>query len=46
MTVPEILLSGNHPAVAEWRRQQAEIRSREAKEIHKISCKGNEEKES
>lgn len=30
MTVPEILLSGNHPAIAEWRRQQSETRSRQA----------------
>lgn len=28
MTVPEILLSGNHPAIAEWRRQQSEQLSR------------------
>jgi tRNA (guanine37-N1)-methyltransferase len=28
MTVPEVLLSGNHPAIAEWRRQQSELRSR------------------
>jgi tRNA (guanine37-N1)-methyltransferase len=28
MEVPEILLSGNHPAIAEWRRQQSERRSR------------------
>jgi tRNA (guanine37-N1)-methyltransferase len=27
MEVPEILLSGNHPAIADWRRQQAEDRS-------------------
>jgi tRNA (guanine37-N1)-methyltransferase len=27
MTVPEILLSGNHPAIAEWRRQQSNLRS-------------------
>ena len=27
VTVPEILLSGNHPAVAEWRRRQSEQRS-------------------
>ncbi len=27
MTVPEILLSGNHPAIAEWRREQSVIRS-------------------
>jgi tRNA (guanine37-N1)-methyltransferase len=29
LTVPEILVSGDHAAVAEWRRQQAELRSRE-----------------
>lgn len=27
MTVPEILLSGNHPAVAEWRKHQSDLRS-------------------
>jgi tRNA (guanine37-N1)-methyltransferase len=27
MTVPEILLSGNHPAIARWRREQSEARS-------------------
>jgi len=27
MSVPEILLSGNHPAIAEWRRRQSEQRS-------------------
>ena len=27
MTVPEILLSGNHPAIAEWRCRQSEQRS-------------------
>jgi tRNA (guanine37-N1)-methyltransferase len=29
MTVPEVLLSGDHGAVAEWRRRQSELRSRE-----------------
>ncbi len=29
LEVPEILLSGNHQAVAEWRRQQAESRSKQ-----------------
>ncbi len=29
MKVPEMLLSGNHPAIAEWRRQQSELRTRE-----------------
>jgi tRNA (guanine37-N1)-methyltransferase len=32
MEVPEILLSGNHPAIAEWRREQSELRSKQAKE--------------
>jgi tRNA (guanine37-N1)-methyltransferase len=27
MTVPDVLLSGNHPAIAEWRREQSERRS-------------------
>jgi tRNA (guanine37-N1)-methyltransferase len=27
MEVPEILLSGNHPAIAKWRREQSEARS-------------------
>jgi tRNA (guanine37-N1)-methyltransferase len=30
MEVPEILLSGNHPAIASWRRQQSEARSQGA----------------
>jgi tRNA (guanine37-N1)-methyltransferase len=30
MAVPEILLSGNHPAIARWRREQSEARSRRA----------------
>jgi len=29
MKVPEMLLSGNHQAIADWRRQQAEERTRE-----------------
>jgi tRNA (guanine37-N1)-methyltransferase len=28
MTVPEVLLSGDHGAVAEWRKEQSELRSR------------------
>jgi tRNA (guanine37-N1)-methyltransferase len=28
MSVPEILLSGNHPAIAKWRHEQSELRSR------------------
>src|SRR5262249_11458838 len=30
MEVPEILLSGNHPAIAHWRKQQSEARRRGA----------------
>jgi tRNA (guanine37-N1)-methyltransferase len=29
MTVPDVLLSGNHPEIARWRREQSEARSRE-----------------
>ena len=28
MEVPEILLSGNHPEIAKWRKEQSEVRSR------------------
>ena len=28
MTVPEILLNGNHGAIARWRNEQSEIRSK------------------
>ena len=31
LEVPEILVSGNHAAVAAWRRQQSNLRSRDAK---------------
>jgi len=30
MDVPEILLSGNHQAIARWRQEQSELRSRQA----------------
>ena len=33
MEVPDILLSGNHPEVARWRRQMSEARSRERPEL-------------
>jgi tRNA (guanine37-N1)-methyltransferase len=33
MNVPEILLSGNHPAIARWRREQAAKRSLQGREI-------------
>jgi tRNA (guanine37-N1)-methyltransferase len=29
MAVPEVLLSGNHEAIARWRREQSELRTRE-----------------
>jgi len=34
MTVPDVLLSGDHGAVAEWRRRQSELRSRRAPSDH------------
>ena len=42
MTVPEILLSGNHPEIANWRRQQAKARSGRAKENNREGSKPNE----
>jgi tRNA (guanine37-N1)-methyltransferase len=33
MEVPEILLSGNHPAIARWRREQSELHSCERSEF-------------
>ena len=30
MEVPKVLLSGNHPAIAQWRREQSELRSKRA----------------
>jgi tRNA (guanine37-N1)-methyltransferase len=39
MEVPEILLSGNHPEIARWRREQSEARSRtrhQASEVNKV----------
>jgi tRNA (guanine37-N1)-methyltransferase len=35
MAVPDILLSGNHPAIARWRREQSEARSRARSEQRK-----------
>src|SRR2546426_6284790 len=37
MTVPEILLSGNHPEIARWRKQQADARSRRQETRRQIS---------
>jgi tRNA (guanine37-N1)-methyltransferase len=34
MTVPDVLLSGDHGAIAEWRRQQSELRSRRPASDH------------
>jgi tRNA (guanine37-N1)-methyltransferase len=33
LAVPEILLSGNHQAIARWRREQSEARSRQRMEL-------------
>ena len=30
MTVPEILIGGNHPAIADWRKEQSDQRSKQA----------------
>jgi tRNA (guanine37-N1)-methyltransferase len=30
LEVPEVLLSGNHQAIAKWRREQSEVRSRKS----------------
>jgi tRNA (guanine37-N1)-methyltransferase len=35
MEVPDILLSGNHPEIARWRREQSEARSRAADARHR-----------
>src|SRR5919201_1659899 len=32
MGVPEVLVSGNHQAIARWRREQSELRSRSSDE--------------
>jgi tRNA (guanine37-N1)-methyltransferase len=34
MAVPDILLSGNHSAIARWRQEQSEIRSRRESGLH------------
>jgi tRNA (guanine37-N1)-methyltransferase len=34
MTVPDVLLSGDHGAIAEWRRQQSDLRSRRPDSEH------------
>jgi tRNA (guanine37-N1)-methyltransferase len=40
LEVPEILLSGNHQAVAKWRREQSDLRSRERNEKNTIGADG------
>lgn len=37
MAVPEILLSGNHPEIARWRREQSEARSRQRRETANLN---------
>jgi tRNA (guanine37-N1)-methyltransferase len=44
MEVPEILLSGNHPAIARWRQEQSEQRSKQAEsEKHCSSTEASHE---
>jgi tRNA (guanine37-N1)-methyltransferase len=44
MEVPEILLSGNHPAIAQWRKEQSEQRSKQAEpEKHRSSTEVSHE---
>ena len=45
MEVPEILLNGNHEAIAQWRREQSEARSRARQVANKIG-NGEEHEES
>jgi tRNA (guanine37-N1)-methyltransferase len=37
MEVPEVLISGNHQAIARWRREQSEARSRRSVETKTTS---------
>ena len=45
MAVPDILLSGNHPEIARWRREQSEARSRppEARRVPQTSTEKGED---
>jgi tRNA (guanine37-N1)-methyltransferase len=44
MEVPEILLSGNHPAIAAWRQEQSAQRSKQPEsEIHRTSTEASHE---
>jgi len=43
MEVPEVLIGGNHQAVAGWRREQSEARSRERQRIQKQTIQEHEE---
>jgi tRNA (guanine37-N1)-methyltransferase len=47
MAVPEVLLSGNHQAIARWRREQSEARSRRCGESGRQtqSQEGNDHEE-
>jgi tRNA (guanine37-N1)-methyltransferase len=42
MAVPDILLSGNHPAIARWREEQSEVRSRRGAGRHEQSSTSSE----
>src|SRR5918992_1731790 len=46
MGVPEVLLSGNHAAIAAWRMQQRKLRTRERRpDLWRKYCEGNESNE-
>lgn len=45
MRVPDILLSGNHPAIARWRREQSEARSRKAAGVDTETVKDGDDHE-
>ncbi|MCI0378415.1 MAG: tRNA (guanosine(37)-N1)-methyltransferase TrmD, partial [Gemmataceae bacterium] len=46
MEVPEVLLSGNHPAVAQWRREQSRARSQiSSRENQKQTSTGENDEE-
>src|SRR2546427_351913 len=48
MAVPEVLLSGNHQAIARWRSEQSEARTRLSREVQgagPVESESNKEKE-
>ena len=45
MSVPEVLVSGDHQAVARWRREQSEARSRQSPGLSPEAAKKEKEGE-